>query len=239
MYYLKHFNKTQGACTQHHFYCAVALHLFRTFHLIGPPWVAALLLSGLVPFLTLHAFVHCFPNQSCEVTPELQGQPYCDPWHDKGLSFDLHHLLLRFSLTCKLLSSKATFTIAFFTAINHNYDHKQWTLKHRNTRKGLKFTNHKSQTWPFELVKVKFCFLRGPLKWLTAVKHAIVSWLFNFRICLFLKSALMKWPWWRQRQWQKNNRFAKTCWQNNNFERASCFFVHFFAVTTQLRRENA
>ena len=28
-------------------------------------------------------------------------------------------------------------------------------------------------------------------------------------------------------------------WQNNNFTRASCFFVHFFAVTTRLRRENA
>ena len=28
-------------------------------------------------------------------------------------------------------------------------------------------------------------------------------------------------------------------WQNNNFTRASRFFVHFFAVTTRLRRENA
>ena len=28
-------------------------------------------------------------------------------------------------------------------------------------------------------------------------------------------------------------------WQNNNFARASRFFLHFFAVTAQLRRENA
>ena len=28
-------------------------------------------------------------------------------------------------------------------------------------------------------------------------------------------------------------------WQNNDFTRASRFFVHFFAVTTRLRRENA
>ena len=28
-------------------------------------------------------------------------------------------------------------------------------------------------------------------------------------------------------------------WQNNNFTRASRFFVHFFAVTTRLPRENA
>ena len=49
-------------------------------------------------------------------------------------------------------------------------------------------------------------FLRGPLRRLRATKNTIVSWLLNFRICLFLKSALMKWPWWRQRQWQKKTR---------------------------------
>ena len=27
-------------------------------------------------------------------------------------------------------------------------------------------------------------------------------------------------------------------WQNNNFARASRYFVHFFAVTARLRREN-
>ena len=99
-------------------------------------------------------------------------------------------LLLRFSQTCELLSSKATFTIAFFAALNHNYDHKQRTLKHRNTRNGSKSTNHKS--WPFEPVKVKFCFLRGPLKWLTVAKNAIVSWLLNFTILIrmLVKSAV-------------------------------------------------
>ena len=30
--------------------------------------------------------------------------------------------------------------------VNHNYDHKQGTLKHRNTQNGSKSTNHKSQT---------------------------------------------------------------------------------------------
>ena len=28
-------------------------------------------------------------------------------------------------------------------------------------------------------------------------------------------------------------------WQNNNFARASSFFIHFFAVTARLGRENA
>ena len=50
--------------------------------------------------------------------------------------------LLRFSKTDELWSSKATFTIAFFTAVNHNCDHKQRTLKHRNTQNGSKSTNH-------------------------------------------------------------------------------------------------
>ena len=57
--------------------------------------------------------------------------------------------LLRFSQTCELLSSKAAFTIAFFAAVNHNYDHKQRTLKHRNTQNGSKSTNRKSQTMTF------------------------------------------------------------------------------------------
>ena len=38
----------------------------------------------------------------------------------------------------------------------------------------------------------------------------------------------------RQPGCQKSNRFNN---QNNNFARASCFFVHFFAVTARLRRE--
>ena len=36
---------------------------------------------------------------------------------------------------------KAPFKIAFFTAVNHNYDHKQ--------QNRLKSTNHKSQTMTF------------------------------------------------------------------------------------------
>ena len=40
----------------------------------------------------------------------------------------------------------------------------------------------------------------------------------------------------RQRERHKSNRFNN---QNNNFARASRFFVHFFAVTARLRRENA
>ena len=50
-------------------------------------------------------------------------------------------------------------------------------------------TNHKP--WPFEPVKAKFCFLRGPLRWLTAAKNAIVSWILNFRIRMFVKSAVI------------------------------------------------
>ena len=40
----------------------------------------------------------------------------------------------------------------------------------------------------------------------------------------------------RQRERQKINRLNR---QNNYAARASRFFVHFFAVTAQLRRENA
>ena len=52
------------------------------------------------------------------------------------MKFDIHFLGL-------------PFTIAFFAAVNHNYDHKQQTLKHRNTQNGSKSINHKSQTMTF------------------------------------------------------------------------------------------
>ena len=38
--------------------------------------------------------------------------------------------------------------------------------------------------------RMKFRLLRGPLKWSTAAKNANVSWLLNFRIRVFLKSAV-------------------------------------------------
>ena len=86
--------------------------------------------------------------------------------------------LLRFSQTRELYSFKAAFTIAFFAAVNNNYYHKLRTLKQRNPQNGLKSTNHRSQSWPFEPVKKNFRFLRGPPKWLTAAKNENVSWLF-------------------------------------------------------------
>ena len=39
--------------------------------------------------------------------------------------------------------------------------------------------------WPFEPVKVKFCFLRGPLRWLTAAKNAIVGFWTSEFACLW------------------------------------------------------
>ena len=80
--------------------------------------------------------------------------------------------------------------IAFFAAVNHNYDHKQRTLKQRNTQNGSKSTNHKSQTMTFWTCEVKLSFLRGLLRWLTAAKNAIVAWLLNFRIRTFVKRAV-------------------------------------------------
>ena len=68
-------------------------------------------------------------------------------------------------------------------------DHKQWTLKHRNTTNGWNppITNHK--LWLFEPVTVKRCFLRGPLRRLIVAKNANVSWLLNFKICVSEKHS--------------------------------------------------
>ena len=64
---------------------------------------------------------------------------------------------------------------------------KPWNTETHKTDRNPPITNHKP--WPFEPVKVKFCFLRGLLRWLTAAKNAIVSRLLNFRIHMFVKSA--------------------------------------------------
>ena len=74
--------------------------------------------------------------------------------------------------------------VRFFAAVNHNYDHKQRSLKHRNTQNGSKCTNH--EPWPFEPVEVNVRFL-GPLRQLTAGKNANVSWLWNLRIRVLMK----------------------------------------------------
>ena len=63
-----------------------------------------------------------------------------------------------------------------------------WNTETHKTDRNPPITNHKP--WPFEPVKVKFCFLKGPLRWLTAAENAIVSWLLNFRIHMFVKSAV-------------------------------------------------
>ena len=64
-----------------------------------------------------------------------------------------------------------------------------WDTETHKTDRHPPITNHKQ--WPFEPVKVKFRFLRGPLRWLTAVTNAIVSWLLNFTIRMFVKSAVI------------------------------------------------
>ena len=64
-----------------------------------------------------------------------------------------------------------------------------WNTETHKTDRNPPITNHKPW-WPFEPVKVKFCFLIGPLRWLTAEKNAMVIRLLNFRIRMFVKSAV-------------------------------------------------
>ena len=64
-----------------------------------------------------------------------------------------------------------------------------WNTETLKTNRNPPITNHKP--WPFEPVKFKFCFLRGPLRWLTAATKAIVSWFLNFTIRMFVKCAVI------------------------------------------------
>ena len=67
---------------------------------------------------------------------------------------------------------------------------KPWNTETHKTDRNPPITNQKP--WPFEPVKVKFCSLRGPLRWLGAAKNAIVSWVLNFRIRMCVKSAVRR-----------------------------------------------
>ena len=58
-----------------------------------------------------------------------------------------------------------------------------WTTETQKADRNQPITNQ----WPFE--PLKFCLLRHRLRWLRATKNGNVSWLLNFRIPMFLKSA--------------------------------------------------
>lgn len=119
-------------------------------------------------------FVNIFSKKAFYIA--FKGLCYAIFCSLRGLNVSWHKLnfrnngpvcyLLHFSQRCELLSWKATFTIEFFAAVNYNYNHKPWAFE-----------------------PVKFCLRRHRLRWLTTAKNANVSWLLNFRIRMFLKSA--------------------------------------------------
>ena len=77
----------------------------------------------------------------------------------------------------RTLKFKSCLRNCVFGCRQHNYDHKQRSYEE----------THKADRNP---PITNFCFLRDPLRWLTAVKNANISWLLNFRIHVFLKSAV-------------------------------------------------
>ena len=98
--------------------------------------------------------------------------------------------LLRFSQTRELLSSKAAFTIAFFAAVNHNYNnHKQRTLKHRKSQKGSKSTDRRSQTMTFWTRISKVLFPKRSAKIIGRSEKSKRQLVLNVKVRMFLKSA--------------------------------------------------
>ena len=75
--------------------------------------------------------------------------------------FSYHHEcdLLCFSKTRELWSKKAAFTIAFFAALNHNYDNKERTLKNRK-----RLEIQQSQTMTFWTCYSKLLFPKRSTK---------------------------------------------------------------------------
>ena len=85
------------------------------------------------------------------------------------------HALFKNTRTLKF---KSCLRSCVFGCRQHNYDHKQrsYAETHDKADRNPPITN--------------FLLLRDPLRSLTAVKNANISWLLNFRIHVFLKSAV-------------------------------------------------
>ena len=77
-----------------------------------------------------------------------------------------------------------------FAAVDHDYDHKQRTLKHRNTENGSKSTNHKSQTMTFGTRWRKVLFPKRSTEMIDGSEKRKRRWLLNFGIRVSLKSAV-------------------------------------------------
>ena len=56
-----------------------------------------------------------------------------------------------------------------FPETGRSQSNEPWNTKQTKTDRNPPIKNHKP--WPFELVQVNMCFLRGPLRWLTEQKN--------------------------------------------------------------------
>ena len=107
----------------------------------------------------------------------------------RGLNSNLSYCAFHKHATCKVQKPRSQLRFSLPSIIITITSNEPWNRETHKTDQNPPITNHKP--WPFEPVKVKFCFLRGLLRWLTAAKNAIVSWLLNFRIRMFVKSPVI------------------------------------------------
>ena len=119
---------------------------------------------------------------------------------------DIHYCAFHKNSTSKVQKPPLQLRFSLPSIIIMTTSNEPWNTETHKTDQNPPITNHKS--WPFEPVKVESCFLRGPLRWLTAAKNAIISWLLNFRICMFVKSVV------------SGLNFTIMCYQS---ERVKCF----------------
>ena len=103
---------------------------------------------------------------NCCVLVEIEGQ------------FWILILITALFKTTRTLKFNSCLHNCAFDCRQHNYDHKQRSYAER----------HKEDRNP-PITITNLCFLRVPLRWLTAVKYANVSWLLNFRIYVFFQKC--------------------------------------------------
>ena len=118
----------------------------------------------------------------------MEGSLAC-PRYPSGRANFSYISSLRFSKTRELWSSNAAFAIAFCAAVNHNYDHKQQTMKTLEHTKRIEF--HQSQNMNFWTRRSKLLFLKRSTKMINGSEERKRQLLLNFRIRVFsVKSAV-------------------------------------------------
>ena len=115
------------------------------------------------------------------------GPSYTSPFYAPSTRRLGHHCAFKKHMNFEVQKLPSQMYFSLPSVIITITSNKPWNTEAYKMDRNPPITNKKP--WPFEPTEENFCFLKGPLSWLMTAKNTNVSWLLNFRIRMFLKSA--------------------------------------------------